>query len=205
MTVTITKLTDVDLLREVNEATTGKPSSMSLETAYHRQHSNIRTQLFKVKMRNIPLCAASHLVRHTQGVYWYQLSRRPDRGGKDFRQECKELANAIWANRDDEAELAQLLGDLTDFFPEEFDRHAPTDLFGLVNAEALMNMARKRLCTKASPETRQVMQEIKKAVAAVDPALAEHLVPTCIYRGGICPEPNSCGYHNLTASKDNKQ
>ena len=25
--------------------------------------------------------------------------------------------------------------------------------------------------------------------------LSEHLVPQCIYRGGICPEPKSCGYN----------
>ena len=35
---------------------------------------------------------------------------------------------------------------------------------------------------------------IKHEIEVVDPALAKHLVPMCVYRGGICSEPNSCGY-----------
>ena len=64
----------------------------------------------------------------------------------------------------------------------------------IINAEALMNMAHKRLCSKASLETRKLMGMIKHEIEVVDPALARHLVPMCVYRGGICSEPNSCGY-----------
>lgn len=50
------------------------------------------------------------------------------------------------------------------------------------NAQALINMGRKRLCTQASPETRQVMQEIKEEVSKRDKFLASVIVKECLYR-----------------------
>ena len=64
-----------------------------------------------------------------------------------------------------------------------------------INAQELMFMARKRLCMQASPETRQVMQEICKQVIEVNPEFKEFLVPLCSYRGGVCTEFNPCGYN----------
>lgn len=61
------------------------------------------------------------------------------------------------------------------------------------NAQALINMSRKRLCNQAHPETRQVMEEIKKEVSKRDEFLAEVMVRECVYRG-YCPEVKSCGY-----------
>lgn len=62
----------------------------------------------------------------------------------------------------------------------------------ILNAQALINMARKRLCGKASDETQDVMRHIKAGVAAVDPDLAACMVPECVYRGA-CYEFQSCG------------
>ena len=61
------------------------------------------------------------------------------------------------------------------------------------NSQALINMARKRLCSQASPETREVMQEIKKEVSQRDEFLARIMVKECVYRG-FCPEMQSCNY-----------
>lgn len=61
------------------------------------------------------------------------------------------------------------------------------------NAQALINMARKRLCTQASVDTREVMQQIKNEVKKHDPILADVMVKECVYRG-YCPEMWSCGY-----------
>lgn len=66
------------------------------------------------------------------------------------------------------------------------------------NAQALINMARKRLCTQASVETREVMQEMKKEVAKKDKFLADVMVKECVYRG-FCPEMVSCGYDKTEA------
>lgn len=61
------------------------------------------------------------------------------------------------------------------------------------NAQALINMARKRLCSQASPETKAVMVAMKEEVEKVDPIVAEVMVKECVYRG-YCPEMWSCGY-----------
>lgn len=66
------------------------------------------------------------------------------------------------------------------------------------NAQALINMSRKRLCTQASPETREVMQEIKKEVSKRDEFLSRIMVKECIYRG-FCPEMQSCNYDKTPA------
>lgn len=66
------------------------------------------------------------------------------------------------------------------------------------NAQALINISRRRLCAQASPETRSAWKEVKTKVAEVDPVLASVMVPECIYRG-FCPEFESCGYVDTEA------
>lgn len=61
------------------------------------------------------------------------------------------------------------------------------------DAQALINISRRRLCSQASPETRKAWQEVIDEVAEVDPVLASVCQPECIYRG-FCPEMKSCGY-----------
>jgi hypothetical protein len=75
------------------------------------------------------------------------------------------------------------------------DRYTLVNHRFLANAEALLNMARRRLCFQASPETRETMIAIKEAVRKIDPDLAHYMVPNCAYRGGICPEPKPCGMY----------
>lgn len=62
-----------------------------------------------------------------------------------------------------------------------------------LNAEALMNLANKRLCMKASPETREVVREMCRQVEVCCPEFRGLLVPMCEYHGGICHEMKSCG------------
>ena len=66
------------------------------------------------------------------------------------------------------------------------------------NAQALINISRKRLCSQASPETRKAWQEVKDEVAKYDPILASVMVKECIYRG-FCPEMSPCPYANSEA------
>lgn len=73
------------------------------------------------------------------------------------------------------------------------NRMTPTNHLMIVNAQALINMARKRLCHKASPETRAVMENIRTAVGGIDNALGNVMVPECTYRGGVCHERSMCG------------
>lgn len=68
------------------------------------------------------------------------------------------------------------------------------------NAQALINMSRKRLCTQASPETREVMKKMKEEVEKKDVYMSEKMVKECIYRG-FCPEMQGCGYDKTDAFK----
>lgn len=62
-----------------------------------------------------------------------------------------------------------------------------------VNAQELVQMAHKRLCGQASPETRQVMQAIVEEVLKTNPEFCSVLVPLCVYRNGKCTEFMPCG------------
>jgi thymidylate synthase ThyX len=81
--------------------------------------------------------------------------------------------------------------DRTGVKDELSNRLTPTSFSMLINAQALINIARKRLCYKASEETRNVMQLIKQTVTDIDPDLAYSMVPDCVYRG-YCHEMSSC-------------
>ena len=81
---------------------------------------------------------------------------------------------------------------------EEYDRNAarqdsPVTMRITINAEALMGLANKRLCMKASPETREVVQRMCALAEKVMPELKGLLVPMCEYHGGICDEIQPCG------------
>lgn len=73
------------------------------------------------------------------------------------------------------------------------DRLTPVNHMMFLNAQALINMARKRLCSQAHTDTTQVMRMIRDGVLSVDPALAQFMVPECIYRNG-CHELRPCGF-----------
>lgn len=68
------------------------------------------------------------------------------------------------------------------------------------NAQALINISRKRLCNCSAKETREAWKEVKAEVEKVEPELASCMVPECIYRG-FCPEMFSCGYYKTEAYK----
>ena len=72
------------------------------------------------------------------------------------------------------------------------DRLTPVDHMMFINAQSLINMSRKRLCSQASIETQRVMTEIKHLIRKQDPALADAMVADCEYRNG-CYEFRSCG------------
>ncbi len=78
---------------------------------------------------------------------------------------------------------------------DELPQGALNDMDVSINAQAMINVSRKRLCSKASPETRDAWQKVVDAVGQIDPVMAEKCVPNCVYRG-FCPELESCGFVN---------
>lgn len=70
------------------------------------------------------------------------------------------------------------------------DQDAPVDHRIDLNAQAAINISRKRLCSKTHKETRKAWWEVVKTL---DPSVQEVCVPECVYRG-FCPEMKSCGF-----------
>ena len=70
---------------------------------------------------------------------------------------------------------------------------AKNDMDMTCNAQAMINISRKRLCNCASKETREAWKMVMDELSKVDPILRNKCVPECIYRG-FCPELQSCGY-----------
>ena len=79
---------------------------------------------------------------------------------------------------------------------DELPQGSLNDMDMTCNAQALINISRKRLCSCASFETREAWKQVMEEVRKVDPVLADKCVPECIYRG-FCPEfDRCCGYVN---------
>lgn len=74
-------------------------------------------------------------------------------------------------------------------------QNAPVTHILDINAAELMELARARLCGKADPTTRTVMNMIADAVEAVSPEMGPFLVPRCKHMG-TCREPQSCGMND---------
>lgn len=76
---------------------------------------------------------------------------------------------------------------------DELPQGSLNDMEMTCNAQALINISRKRLCYLSSKETRKAWRSVVKEIGKQDPVLAEKCVPECIYRG-FCPEEKCCGY-----------
>lgn len=72
-------------------------------------------------------------------------------------------------------------------------QNTPVTMRITINAEALLNLANKRLCMKASPETRDVVQRMCDLAEIALPELKGLFMPMCEYHGGRCDELHPCG------------
>ena len=133
----------------------------------HAEHSPIRVMQLRINMIDIPYYSAMHMVRHTQGVIPFVRSQRP------------EARNSVLYDR------------------RKAPQDVPVSYRPIMNPQTLINVSRRRLCSRAD-ETTRLIWEIAKAAIATDPDLyikqiAKVMVPDCIYRGA-CHELQSCGH-----------
>lgn len=85
---------------------------------------------------------------------------------------------------------------------DELPQGALNDMDMTANAQAIINISRKRLCSCASKETREAWKAFLDELKKVDPILASKSVRECVYRG-FCPEfDRCCGYVNTKAYKE---
>lgn len=184
-----------DWIRVVNAArrTWGKkpishdPSDKFKRKILLAEHSPIRLLEYDFTIENIRQWVTTHLVRHHEGCEKFVHTQR-----QDINDEIKKItANVIkvltengipnngWRERD---YLFQGQGN---------------DMDMTCNAQAFINISRKRLCKGCtSTETRQAWEIVISMLKEFDPILAEKCVPECLYRG-FCPEyDRCCGYVN---------
>lgn len=76
---------------------------------------------------------------------------------------------------------------------DDMTQGSSNDMQMTCNAQALINISRKRLCNCASKETREAWQQVKDAIRGIDPIMADKMVRNCVYRG-FCPELQTCGF-----------
>ena len=77
---------------------------------------------------------------------------------------------------------------------DKLTQDAPVKHTCIANAQALINISRKRLCHKASDETRQAWEMLRDAIGEVDQIMASAMMPECEYRNG-CHEMKGCGHY----------
>ena len=75
---------------------------------------------------------------------------------------------------------------------------SPIDMIWSINAEELMTVANKRLCQKASQETREVVRAICDLAEEHTPEFRGLLVPMCERLHGHCEEIHPCGRFSNT-------
>ena len=75
---------------------------------------------------------------------------------------------------------------------ENEPQNAPVNHIMDINAQALIFMARKRLCYKADETTRKIMKIIVFKIIELCPEFKGFFVPDCLYRGGSCHEFKPC-------------
>lgn len=210
--VSVRKLTDEELMREACECTFLGKSNQSLLSIYKAEHSPARTQLFWVKMTDIPLFIATHLIRHHVGSVPFQLTCRDDRTGGNpglidkidaINEKLAMLLSMINSSSygTQESMINGIIDELN-WLKDNADRYTPVTLGLCINSQSLIDMAKLRLCTGcAHHETVAVFKALKAEIAKVDPALASLMVRKCVYRNGLCGEPRCCGFNHTPAFK----
>jgi hypothetical protein len=189
-----------DWIRVVNAArrTWGKnpidhePSDKFKRKILLAEHSPIRLLEYDFTIEDIRQWVTVHLVRHHEGCEKFVHTQR-----QDINKEIENITGEIIRICKEEGLLRQGWRERDYMFQGEGN-----DMDMTCNAQAFMNISRKRLCYGcASEETRFAWQLVINALKEIDPILAEKCVPECVYRG-FCPETDRCcGYVNTEGYK----
>lgn len=175
--VFVSKITDWDLVLDSARMTMNKdrlyklPSDEFKRKILLAEHSPIRTLQFMIEIKNIPCWVSQHIARHDAFAY-----------------------HTVRDSFNDVHFIGTLRTDRTNIDRNNLSQDTPVNHTIYCNAQDLINISRKRLCSCASKETREVWKEVIASISEIDPILAEKCVPECLYRN-FCPEVDRCcGY-----------
>lgn len=73
-----------------------------------------------------------------------------------------------------------------------------------MNAQALINISKVRMCNTASKVTHALWNLIVDAISKIDPVVGLFCVPNCVYRG-VCSEMKSCGFYKTEKFKQMRE
>lgn len=147
---------------------TGLSTKEFLRKAIISEHSPLRAFIMQIDVYGIPYYSHVHFVRHHVGVTPFVRTQRPD------------AHNPV------------------DYDRTKAPQDAPVDMRLILNAQALLNIMKKRLCNKADPITQLVARNIRDELAKADNLfmnlLAEYCSPSCGWQGYQCHEAfGGCG------------
>lgn len=131
----------------------------------------------KMSLRNIYKCEHSP-IRTIR--FWIELIGIPTFVSVHLTRHKIGVEHFVESNRDDRGGT------------DTVDRLTPVNHGMEINAQALITMSRKRLCYMSHQKTVSWWSRLRKAIRGVDPDLADHMVPECVYRNGFCPEMREC-------------
>lgn len=106
-----------------------------------------------------------------------------------------------WVRHKFEKYIATQRTDRTGIDRTKLSQDEPQNMRGEANVQHLIDTERKRLCYRASDETRECAESLKLEIHSdYDKQIADVLVPNCVYRGG-CPEyrpddNNKCRFYD---------
>lgn len=149
------------------------------------EHSPIRELRFHVMLHAIPTFVAQQFSRHriaiqNPGEFLYL----------EENEDPTDVEHYVRTQRSDRTGESR------------GSQEALIDYDFVVNAQGLIDMSKKRLCMMASNEARAIWIEVRKKLIEVEPLLGKLLQPSCMYRGGDCPELNTgCMWRQSTMHK----
>lgn len=157
------------------------------------EHSPIRLLEYDFTIEDIRQWVTVHLVRHHEGCEKFVHTQR-----QDINAEIEKIVEKV-------IDVMRRAGLLKEGWRERdyMFQGQGNDMDMTCNAQAFMNISRKRLCYGCpSKETRQAWEIVIDMLKEIDPILAEKCVPECVYRG-FCPETDRCcGYVNTKAYQE---
>lgn len=84
---------------------------------------------------------------------------------------------------------------------DDLPQGALNDMALSLNAQAILNISKLRLCNLASKDTRKCWIDFLNQLEIYDPVLVSKCKPSCVYRG-FCPEKDCCGYDKTDAFQE---
>lgn len=184
MKVTIKRITDWSVVLDDARFTMNmpgldkEPSDKFKHSILRAEHSPIRDLRFIIEIEDIPCWVAQHISRH-------------DAFAGHYMRDGEKEQYFIGTSRTDRTGVNR----------NELPQDHPVNMRISASAADLIAISRKRLCKKASKETREVWREVVQKMHELDPIVAKYLVPECVYRN-FCPEKDSCGAVHASAFKD---